>query len=148
MAKDNFILAYLLRVDEETGEPYKGYLSEVENSLDAEQRYVNYGRSGGLIDVLEIEGIDLIFNDEGKLENFPYNRVLLGEDGTLWDILVGNIMCVRHNDEGEFISIRESDIETIERRLRPILAIIDKTIYLKVADDLQEYKEVSSGNTN
>jgi len=147
--KDDFILAYLLRVDEQTGKPYKGYLSKVKNSLETEQRYVNFDRSGGLIDVLEVDGIDLIFNDEGKILELPNNRVLLNDDGSVWDIIVGNIMCVRHNAEGEFTSIQESDIEIIERRLRAIYAIREFKIFLYNKDELSEYKEGdSSGRTD
>ena len=140
MAKSKYITAYLLRVDEETGKPYKGYLTEVENSLEAEQRYVNFGREGGLIQVIAIDGIDYILNDEGKLCHFPYNRALLDGNKVL-DIFVGNIMCVRHNAEGEFTSILESDIEIIERRLKPIFAVIGRNILLSLNDDLPEYKE-------
>ena len=46
MGKSKSITAYLLRVDEE-GKQYQGYLSEVENSLSAEQKYV-----GGYIQVI------------------------------------------------------------------------------------------------
>lgn len=141
MAKSKFITAYLLRVDEKTGKPYKGYLAKVENSLEVEQRYVNFGREGGLIDVLEIDGVDLIFNDEGKICQLPYNRALLDGDKVL-DIIVGNIMCVRHNEEGDFTSIHESDIEIIERRLKPIFAVIGRNIFLSLNEDLPEYKEI------
>lgn len=148
MAKDDFILAYLLRVDEKSGMPYKGYLSRVENSLEAEQRYVNFGRAGGLIDVLGVDDIDLIFHDEGKLLDFPYNRAVLSEDGIVYDVIVGNIMCVRHNAAGEFISIRESDIETIEKQLKPVLTVVGRNVFLKLSDDLPEYKEDSDGHTD
>lgn len=43
--KEKRITAYLLRVDERTGVSCKGYLSEVDNDLKAEQDYVNYGHS-------------------------------------------------------------------------------------------------------
>jgi hypothetical protein len=36
-------------------------------------------------------------------------------------MLVGNIMCVRHNSEGEFTSIKEDDIPIIESRLIPLI---------------------------
>jgi len=138
--RDKFITAYLLRVDEESGKPYKGYLTQVENSLDAEQRYVNYGRAGGLIQVVSLGDIDVICNDEGKLLGMPYNRAWV-KNGEILDIFVGNIMCVRHNSEGEFTSILESDIDEIEKALYPILAIKRVTILLNSAYDLPEYKE-------
>lgn len=138
--RDKFITAYLLRVDGGSGQSYKGYLAQVENSLDAEQRYVNYGRAGGLIQVVSLGDIDIICNDEGKLLNMPANRAWV-EDGKIVDIFVGNIMCVRHNSEGEFTSILESDIEVIEKTLYPILKVINNVVLLTPAYNLHEYKE-------
>lgn len=95
--------------------------SEVDNTLEAEQRYVNYDEPHGLITVLSItDEIDVIANDEGKLMNYPIDRVLVDADGKPWDILVGNLMAVRHNDEGEFTSILAEDIPKIEKYLIPL----------------------------
>ena len=65
--------------------------------------------------------IDIICNDEGKLKNYPFNRLFVDDNGLPWDLLVGNLMCVRHNDEGEFTSILESDIPIIESHLIPLM---------------------------
>lgn len=120
--KQSKIQAYLLRVDKLSGVVYKGYLSEVENSLEAEQRYVNYDEPHGLITVLSItDEIDVIANDEGKLKNYPINRFVVDDMGGVYDMLVGNLMCVRHNSEGEFTSIREEDIPVIESHLIPLM---------------------------
>lgn len=114
--------AYLLRVNKLSGVVYKGYLAEVDNTLDAEQRYVNFDEPHGLITVVSInDDIDVICNDEGKLRNFPINRFLVSDAGVVLDMLVGNIMCVRHNSEGEFTSIREEDIPVIESHLIPLM---------------------------
>lgn len=116
------IQAYLLRVNKLSGVVYKGYLAEVANSLEAEQAYVNYNEPHGLITVVALtDGIDIIANDEGKLRNFPINRFLVSDDGVVLDMLVGDIMCVRHNSEGEFISIKEDDIPIIESHLIPLM---------------------------
>lgn len=72
--KEKRITAYLLRVDERTGVSYKGYLSEVDNDLKAEQDYVNYGHPHGLIDVIALGAIDIIVNDEGLLLGYPVNQ--------------------------------------------------------------------------
>lgn len=119
--KQEKIQAYLLRVNKLSGIVYKGYLTEVENSLEAEQAYVNYDEPHGLITVLSItDTIDIIANDEGKLKNYPINRIVVDADGRPWDLLVGNLMCVRHNDEGEFTSILPEDIPVIEKHLIPL----------------------------
>lgn len=120
--KQSKIKAYLMRVNQLSGVVYKGYLAEVDNSLEAEQAYVNYDEPHGLITVISInDNIDIICNDEGKLKNFPINRFLVNGDGVVLDMLVGNIMCVRHNSEGEFTSIREEDIPVIESHLIPLM---------------------------
>lgn len=120
--KQSKIKAYLMRVNQLSGVVYKGYLAEVDNSLEAEQAYVNYDEPHGLITVVSInDDIDVICNDEGKLRNFPINRFLVSDAGVVLDMLVGNIMCVRHNSEGEFTSIREEDIPVIESHLIPLM---------------------------
>ena len=45
-------------------------------------------------------------------------------------MLVGNLMCVRHNSDGEFTSIRDEDIPVIEKHLVAIMP-----------DNLTEYRE-------
>lgn len=131
--KQEKIQAYLLRVNKLSGVVYKGYLAEVDNTLEAEQRYVNYDEPHGLITVLSItDEIDVIANDEGKLNNFPINRFLVSDDGIVLDMLVGNIMCVRHNSAGEFTSIREEDIPVIESHLIPLMP--DKMINYEEAE--------------
>ena len=47
-------------------------------------------------------------------------------------MLVGNIMCVRHNSDGEFTSIREEDIPVIESHLIPLMP--DKMIDYEEAE--------------
>ena len=120
--KQSKIQAYLLRVNKLSGVVYKGYLANVDNSLEAEQAYVNYNEPHGLIAVVSItDEIDVICNDEGKLKNLPINRFLISDDGVVLDMLVGNIMCVRHNSDGEFTSIKEDDIPIIESRIIPLM---------------------------
>ena len=48
------IQAYLLRVDRLSGVVYKGYLANVDNSLEAEQAYVNYNEPHGLLSLIHI----------------------------------------------------------------------------------------------
>lgn len=131
--KQEKIQAYLLRVNKLSGVVYKGYLAEVDNTLEAEQRYVNYDEPHGLITVLSItDEIDVIANDEGKLKNYPINRFVVDDMGGVYDMLVGNLMCVRHNSEGEFTSIKEDDIPIIESHLIPLMP--DKMIDYEEAE--------------
>lgn len=112
------IKAYFMRVSED-GTVYRGYLGEIENTLKAEQRYVNFGRAGGLIQAVRLtDEIDVVCDDESKMKQFPPNRAWFYK-GELADIFCGNILCVRH--EGDvFASIREEDIPAIQGHLRPI----------------------------
>lgn len=118
MSKSDKIDAYLMRVDS-AGTVYAGYMTEVENSLEAEQRYVE-----GLIEVISLGDVDIIFNEEGKLKQLPANRCFVDDDGNVLDIIAGNIMCVRHDEEGMFTSILEQDIKVIEQYLRPIEQVV------------------------
>ena len=117
MAKSKVITAYLLRVNEE-GQQYQGYMAEVDNSLEAEQKLV-----GGYIQVIRLtDEIDCIINDDGKLQGYPLNR-LWKAGNEIYDFIVGNIQCVRHDDEGNFISIQPEDIPIIEEALVPIVGM-------------------------
>lgn len=126
--------AYMMRVNPEDGTVYKGYIGSIENTLEAKQEYV-----GGLIQVISLDSdIDIICNDEGKLKGLKANRAFMAGSRFL-DIFTGDILAVRHDNEGNFTSIHEEDIPVIEGMLKPILAIADNAILLAYADDLKEY---------
>lgn len=136
------IKAYFMRVGKETGQIYRGYFGELENTLRAKQDYVGYDEPGNLIQVIRLtEDIDVVMNDEGKLKGYPLNRAILSVEGQVLDVIVGNCVCLRHNDEGDFISIEESDKDIIERQLVPVLTILGNTIVLEHESKLPEYKE-------
>ena len=136
------IQAYLMRVDEQTGQVFKGYLSEIENTLKAKQDYVNYGHPNGLIQVISLGDIDIICNDEGKLLQYPPNRVILDDDNTVLDIFCGSIMALRHDDSGEFTSILPSDIPVIDKYIKPLYKTKSGIgIVIPTERWLEEYKE-------
>uniref|UniRef100_UPI004057B7A0 DUF3846 domain-containing protein n=1 Tax=Acetatifactor sp. TaxID=1872090 RepID=UPI004057B7A0 len=96
---------------------------EIENSLEAEQKFV-----GGYIEVIGIgNGIDLVCNEEGKI-NCLQPTVAWIEDGKVVEIICGECFLCRHNDEGDFVSIKDEDIEYIQSKLFPVAEIIDKRI--------------------
>ena len=131
--KQEKILAYKLRVDEKTGEIYKGYFEEIENTLRAKQDFV-----GGTIQCLHLTNeIDMVCNDDGKLMGLPLNRVWFYESQPI-DVVMGNILCVRHEGD-EFTSIREDDEPVILEQLRVCVAV-DKDILVALPNDcLIEY---------
>ena len=129
------INAYMLRLND-VGMPCKGYIGEIENSLEAKQKYVK-----GLIQVVSLNSqIDIICNDEGKLIGLEPNRAFMdGED--ILDIFVGDILACRHDAGGNFTSIKEEDIPIIESMLLPIRIVVGNTVFLAGADTLDEYKQ-------
>lgn len=109
------ILAYKLRVNEETGIVYHGYFEEIDNTLEAKQKFVN-----GHIEVIRITPeIDIVLNDEGKIRNMKPCRAWI-EKGEVLDVLCGNLLCVRHDSEGNFTPIQREDESTILRYLKPV----------------------------
>lgn len=129
------INAYMLRLND-AGMPCKGYIGEIENSLEAKQKYVK-----GLIQVVSLNSqIDIICNDEGKLIGLEPNRAFMdGED--ILDIFVGDILACCHDAEGNFTSIKEEDIPIIESMLLPIRIVVGNTVFLAGTDTLDEYKQ-------
>ena len=74
------------------------YITEIENTLEKLQEIV-----GGFIDIVEIEnGVDLIINDEGKINNLPPNRYLQT------DFIAGTfIIAGGNNQTGDTISLSD-----------------------------------------
>lgn len=85
------------------------------------------------MDVLRLsftEGLDLICNEEGMLIGLP-PTIAWVEEGNLLEIIIGNCFVCRHTDEGDFTSIKESDIAVIQEKLKEVDIIINNTVYLK-----------------
>ena len=93
----------------------------VENTLEKYQSLV-----GGLIDVFEIEnGLNLIFNDEGKFNGSQPNRALtfrdIGEDrDEFFDIIYGNIVVTGNDREGNFCSLTSEQEQAVKDRFSHI----------------------------
>ena len=79
---------------------------EIENTLEAEQKFV-----GGLI-----ECTDLVCNEEGWVIGLE-PRVIIRE---LKTIIAGDCFICRHDRQGNFKSIKESDIDLIKSKVKPI----------------------------
>ena len=82
-------------------EPYE---QEIEHTLETLQSIVN-----GVIDIIEIEkNVDLIINDEGKILNLEFNRVIPN------DVIAGTFI-VAGQKNGETISLTEEQIEKYKK---------------------------------
>ena len=85
---------------------------EIENSLQAEQKFV-----GGLIECTALtEDIDLVCNEEGLLLDLA-PRIAIPESKT---IIAGDCFICRHDRQGNFQSIKESDLELINSKVKYI----------------------------
>lgn len=137
----NQIRGYFMRVDKETGQKFRGYFGELKNTLRSLQDYVSYNQPHSLIQIIHLTtDIDIIMDEEGKLRQHPINRAIMSEDGKILDIVVGNIVCVRHEGD-QFVSIKENDRAIIEKQLAPVLTLLGKTVVLEAEDKLPEYEE-------
>lgn len=109
-------------------------IMEIENTLEAEQAFV-----GGLIDVYALtDNLDIVLNDEGLINGLEPRAVVLGE-GTdeakkqrkIKEIIHGDCFVCRHDEEGNFLSIREEDVDTIRYLVKSIISIHDNVIIVE-----------------
>lgn len=108
------IMTLQLSVDD-SGKPVKPKFVEMDNTLEAIQQYI-----GGNIEAIKINDVIALLHEEGKILGLPLNRIWIDENRVVIDGLVGNILCCRSDNFGNFTSIKESDLEIIEERLIPV----------------------------
>lgn len=90
-------------------EPRKiAIVTKIENKLETMQNIV-----GGLIQVIYPfdDNVALVYNDEGKINNLPYNRRLLDRKGNLLDIIAGTFFICSFDEEGNFTSLTDEQAE-------------------------------------
>ena len=133
--------AYFLRASNHV--VYKGYLSELPNSLKAEQQYVG----GGIETFMLNDDLVLVGARDAVIFGKTLNRALYDKKGKFITVFAGNILVVRYKDD-TFDSILEEDVELIERLLKPIDHIACGTVFLKAAEELPEWKGVSGGSAD
>lgn len=98
------------------------YVTKIKNSLNSLQHIV-----GGLIDFIELSpNVDIIFNDEGKINNLPLNRIIPN------DIVAGTFI-VAGQHLGETISLTNEQIVEYKKYFelendKAILDLIKKEI--------------------
>lgn len=83
------------------------------NKLGSMQRIV-----GGYIEPISInDHIDVVCNEEGKLLGLEPNAYLYTDEDGVLDILCGDILFVRYNEEGDYESLTYDDIATMKSML-------------------------------
>lgn len=107
---------------------------EIENSLEAEQAFVE-----GLIDVYALtDNLDIVLNDEGLINGLEPKAVVLGE-GTdeakkqrkIKEIIHGDFFVCRYDEDGNFVSIEEGDVETIRHFVKAIISVYADVIIIE-----------------
>lgn len=89
---------------------------EIDPSLETMQKTV-----GGPIQAIYPfeEHVALICHEEGKLIGLPLNRLLLDENGLVYDVVVGTFfLCAAPPDSENFESLSEEQIERYTERFR------------------------------
>lgn len=85
---------------------------EVENTLEGLQQFV-----GGYIECINLtEELVLVCNEEGKINGMSISTIWL-EDGEVVEMIAGPCLVCRSDEEGEFVSIMDSDINVIREKL-------------------------------
>lgn len=83
--------------------PYEG---AIHNSLTSMQKLV-----GGYIELFRHDGMEIICNEEGKLEGLPLNRPIFNKDGEVVEILAGTFFVAAADSEGNWRSLTEDEIK-------------------------------------
>jgi hypothetical protein len=94
----------------------KPYKAIIDNGLDSFQKIV-----GGYIENVFIgrtkkgAKVGIVLNEEGKLEELPFNRHIVG-----FDSLVGTFFITAYNLEGNNVSLTNEEVEKYIRTFSPI----------------------------
>jgi len=99
------------------------YITEIDNTLEAEQEIV-----GGYIECISPFSdmdVDLVCNEEGKLLGLMPNRYLTTKDTKeRFDLIAGTCFLVSFDDEGNFASLTDEQIEKIKSEYRVTISTI------------------------
>ena len=63
------------------------------------------------------KGIDMWVNDEGKLLNLIPSLAIMDEKGKLIDMIHGNVLFSRFNEDGDTLPLHDEDIDFIKERM-------------------------------
>ena len=130
----NFVSGYIMRVSDD-GVNYQGYLADIENTLEEFQSIV-----AGNIEVIRIsDDVLAVLNECGKINGLKPSRLWKVNDNL--DIIHGNIVCVRSDNDGNFVSIQNEDIAVINEcfvAIKGIHNVAGNTVIVTVPDEYLE----------
>lgn len=128
------VTAYIMRVSDD-GVNYQGYLADIENTLEEFQSIVE-----GNIEVIRIsDDVLAVLNECGKFNGLKPSRLWKVNDNL--DIIHGNIVCVRSDNDGNFVSIQNEDIAVINEcfvAIKGIHNVAGNTVIVTVPDEYLE----------
>lgn len=128
------VTAYIMRVSDD-GVNYQGYLADIENTLEEFQSIVD-----GNIEVIRIsDDVLAVLNECGKFNGLKPSRLWKVNDNL--DIIHGNIVCVRSDNDGNFVSIQNEDIAVINEcfvAIKGIHNVAGNTVIVTVPDEYLE----------
>ena len=99
------------------------------NDLRIYEKYIDKGLKslqeevGGLIEVPYLSeeflsrNIDIVINEEGKLDNLKLSIALVNKDLTLLDLVAGSAFFIGNDGEGNFVSLNDEQIEFINCKI-------------------------------
>lgn len=89
--------------------------TEIESKTDTFREYVK-----GEIDIMLFDNICIVFNKENEKSGLPLNCMIMDSNRQIAGGLFGNICICRTGINGEFLSIRKSDVQFINKKLIPV----------------------------
>lgn len=91
-----------------------------------------------LSDALNARRIDIVINEEGKLEGMEPNMLLLGDGFDVIDVIVGDILFVAHDGEGGTIGLSDEQIKDLNNIFKhnQVLTNMGAFNYIRQGDEL------------
>lgn len=99
------------------GEPIKEF--EIDSGLDSFQKFV-----GGYIEPVQItDNVYVICNEEGKLLGMDGNLYMSSKKYGIYDCIVGDVIFARFNDDGEYESLTDEDVNEVRSKISSNLVL-------------------------
>lgn len=117
---------YLLRVSDEQRLPFKGYITDFEDSFSAKSLFVGKEGKKDWLDSLVLSdelSLELVFSAKSPLFEYVPNRAV-ARNGKVTDKITGNAICFKRDESGRAIDITEDDVKFLESCLIPIRAFL------------------------
>lgn len=91
-----------------------------------------------LSDALNERRIDIVINEEGKLEGMDANMLLLSKEDGVIDVLVGDILFVANDGQGRTIGLNDDQISDLQKMFKHNQATTNLGVfnYIAFGDEL------------